>query len=161
MIRLALLLLLILATIADAQDITVNCPSMFVRKQGIGFWMTDRIVCTATVKLPGETLTFPAFVIEPTPVRGIFNRAVDPCVSSGASADGSTLTLNLPRERIVLVGFTPTAEAMTATGSLTRPSGKVYLVSVRYPACPTSAVRGSLGRVRLAAPVTAVGGFVP
>ncbi len=130
----AVAMLLVDAIFCFAQDgsIVIKCPPMPVLKIRVGLWQCQKEVsdCKVTFK-SGEVLDFPAFDIPPTYVRGTLRKAVDPCISSGMSADGSILTLNLPREPVK--GFV--ALQMTATGWLTRPSGKKYAATAVYPNC--------------------------
>jgi hypothetical protein len=151
---LASVFLIVAALPAGAQNVEVRCPAMPILKQNLGLWEAQRTIAVAVVTLPGETLTFHDFTIEATLVRGIRHRTVDACESTGKSEDGSVMTLQLPREPVKLVRGVPTALAMTAPGTLTRPDGKVYAVVVVYPDCRTS----RLGRgQRLAAAIVATG----
>ncbi len=155
MIRLfASILVLVAGLPAWAQNVTIQCPAMTILKQRVGLWEAQRTIAVAVVTLPGETLTFKDFTIEATMVRGVLNRAVDACESTGKSEDGSVMTLQLPREPVKLVRGVPTALAMTAPGTLTRPDGKVFAVVVVYPDCPT--VRIGYGE-RLATSIVATG----
>jgi hypothetical protein len=151
---LAVVFLIVTALPASAQNVEIQCPAMPILKMSVGMWEAQRTIAVAVVTLPGETLTFHDFTIEATLVRGIVNRAVDACESTGKSDDGSVLTLQLPREPVKRVHGVLTALAMTAPGTLTRPDGKVYAVVVVYPDCPTS--RTGRGQ-RLAAPIVATG----
>lgn len=155
---LASVFIFVAALPACAQNVTIQCPAMPIVKQRVGLWEAQRTIAVAVVTLPGETLTFHDFTIEATLVQGILHRAVDACESIGKSEDGSVMTLQLPCEPIKLVRGVPTALAMTATGTLTRPDGKIYSVVVVYPDCPTS----RLGRGhRLAAAIVATGSVAP
>lgn len=137
-----------------AQSIIIKCAPMPIIKLKPGLWQAQRSYESATVTLPGgEVLTFKDFEIPPTLVRGIVARAVDPCVASGTADDGSVMTLQLPREPVIL----GVAQKMVAVGSLTRPSGATYSVTVTYPSCVSRPVLGSLGRKRIADAVTATG----
>jgi len=139
---------------AGAQNVTIQCPSMPILKQRVGLWEAQRTIAVAVVTLPGETLTFHDFTIEATLVRGIRPRVVDACESTGKSADGSVMTLQLPREPVKRVLGVLTALEMSAPGTLTRPDGNVYVVVVVYPDCPTS--RKGRGQ-RLATSIVATG----
>lgn len=137
-----------------AQTVEVHCPAMPVLKIRPGLWQAQKEVSHAIVRLPsGEVINFQEFDIPKTYVRGIFNRAVDPCTSTGRSSDGSILSVRLPREPIRGL-LHPYAVAIQATGTLRRPSGEVWLVNIIYPDCPT---RGTGPRSRIAAAVVAYG----
>jgi hypothetical protein len=151
---LAVVFLFVAALPAGAQNITIQCPAMPIQRLGVGLWEAERTIAVAVVTLPGETLTFKDFTIEATLVRGVLHRAVDACESTGKSEDGSVMTLQLPREPVKMVRGVPTALAMTAPGTLTRPDGKVYQVVVVYPDCPT--IRTGFGK-RLATAIVATG----
>src|ERR1700722_8934538 len=129
---LACALLIAAASPTGAQNIEIRCPAMPVLKHQVGLWQAQRAISVAVVTLPGEVLTFKTFTIEATFVRGILCRAVDGCVATGLSEDGSVMTLQLPCEPVKLVCG-------------------VVVVS---PDCPTSRVGPGQ---RLAAPVVAVG----
>lgn len=152
--------LIFFATRAHGQGtISVACPAMPTLKIRPGLWQAQVEVSVAVVKLSsGETLTFQQFTIQKTLVRGLVRRSVDPCVITGVSADGSVMTLQLPREHVVMRGFTPTALAMTARGTLTRPNGDVLQVILNYPACATH--RAGRG-VRIASAIVATGTVTP
>jgi hypothetical protein len=87
----ALLFVLLFAGIASAQTATVSvyAPPMPVLKKGVGLWEAQREVCVVTVVYSDgkkHTILAPIgipvneAVIPATWVRGIANRAVDPCV---------------------------------------------------------------------------------
>lgn len=153
----AILLLALLSASLRAQDVTVvvKCPAMPVNKISARLWQCQKEVSIAQVTLKsGEVLDFPDFTIPPTYVRGgLLGRAVDPCVSSGAASDGSIMILNLPREPVL--GYV--AVQITATGTLKRPSGEIFALTVVYPNCVSRPVAGSVGRQRMADAVTATG----
>jgi hypothetical protein len=153
----ALLCLIFSASALPAQTIDVYCPQMPIHRVRLGVWQTGRENCVATVKIFGEPdLIVPHDVIAPTFVRGGY---VAPCQAIGTAADGSKLVLNLPAEAVTWTRpGVWTAQQMTATGTLTRPTGKVWNVTVIYPACPARFVRRGL---KMADALTAKGTLTP
>lgn len=130
-------------TVAVAQTVTVAFHPMPIYKQRVGLWLTAKEVADVEVVFPD----FPYRVhrlkrgqddkgqatIPPTYSRGILRRNVDPCVCSGILEDGSSFSLSLPREPI----RGRVAVAITCQGTITRPNGKVYQMTVTIPDCVT------------------------
>lgn len=151
MIRLSLLLILAFASIADAQTITVYAAPMPVYRQRAGLWLTAREDCDVTAMVNGKRVEFKAS-IDPTYVRGVLVRAVDPCECYGISDDGHALRLYLPREPMAGVTATP----MTSPGWFTTPDGVSHACSVYWPASRSR----PMGRgARIADAVTATGTY--
>ena len=138
----ALLFALLFADFASAQTATVSvyAPPMPILKKGIGLWEAQREVCVVTIVYSdGKKLTTRApigipvneAVIPVTWVYGTFNRAVDPCVCEGMLDNGDKISINLPREPVVL-------SRLEREGSRLR----VVVVAVSIE-CPTVLVRSN------------------
>ncbi len=148
------LALLIITSMASAQQVVVTCPAMPVNRISIrpDVWECAREVGTATVTLPDRVLTFKEFVIPPTLVRKVgLRRFVDACNQFGHSEQMDQLSIDLPREPVSLLGV---AQPMKAAVALTLIDGTVYRGFVIYPA--SKSTRVGFGR-RIAAEVTALG----
>lgn len=154
MIRsIAILLLLASAAHGQTVDVSAYCPAMPITRLSLvpNVWECAREVGTGTAKLPSKTLTFREFVIPPTLVRKVvIGHMVDACNQFGFSDDMDQLSIDLPRERVVL----GVAERMTARATLTLHDGTEFRGSVVYPACRSRRV--GIGQ-REAEEVTAYG----
>lgn len=155
MIR-SIAILLLFATVAHGQEIvnvSAYCPAMPVRRLSLipNVWECAREVGTGTAKFSDKTLTFSEFVIPPTLVRKkLIGHMVDACNQFGFSDDMDQLSIDLPRERVVL----GVAARMVAPATLTLHDGTEYHGSVVYPACRSRRVGFGL---REAEEVTATG----
>ena len=154
-VLLLLVLLVLVPSVLLAQHrVEVYCPDMLVAKRGVGHWEAEKLVGEGRVFLPGNKLLFREFIIPATPVFGIGRwRAVEPCVQFGYSDNMDQMHLKLPREPVRF----GVALEMVAVGTLTLHTGEEYDLVVTYPDCRTRPVPWSLGRLRVAEALTAVG----
>lgn len=159
MIRLTIAVLISLASIAEGQTVTIYFHPMPIQRVRPSLWLTAKEVADVQVTFPGEKKIYRLkrgaddkgqATIPPTYSRGIVRRAVDPCLCNGTLDDGSQFSLALPREPV----RGRIAISITCTGTITRPIGQVYAMTVRIPACITR--WDGLGK-RMADAVTATG----
>lgn len=150
MLRNCLVLTLLLCgnALLCAQQISVFCPAMDVKRlepKKNNIWQCAREVGTATIKLPGEPdLEFGEFVIPPTLVRPTnkrfkrlsINFVVDACTQFGFSAQMDQLSISLPAEYV----SAGRAQPMKASVLLTRSDGREFRGFVVYPTSVTSRV---------------------
>jgi hypothetical protein len=136
--------------------IKIECPSMPVRKVSSKLWRCDEEVSVATITINGKNIVIDQFTIPPTYVRWQGGKIyVDACQAMGTAADGTKMILNLPKERIFFQSAKiMIAEAITATGTITFPDGKVGNVVVVYPDC---VARRQSSVLRIADAVVATG----
>jgi hypothetical protein len=139
---LALVFASLSASIASAQTaaVSVYAPPMPILKKGIGLWQAQREACIVTVVYSdGKKLTTRAAIVSPvneaviqaTWVRGILNRAVDPCVCEGELDNGDKIVIKLPREPVVF-------------SRLERQNLGLRIVVVALPIdCPTVLIRSN------------------
>lgn len=179
------LAVMLFASVAYAQvaSVSVYCPPMPVLKKGVGLWQCQLEPTDVTIKYPSGVKTMLAkkprlmkmgsksaivetgdIDIPATYVRGVFRRAVDPCVGTGKLDDGSEFTMKLPREPVILAGFERVgflkrepiiiAVAMDAEVVVVKKNGDKWIGFIRFPDCRTHQVSRW---ERLAEEVTAIG----
>ena len=128
----AIILLLMLPAFAFSQtiDVEVYAPPMRIIKIRAGLWQAVEEPCEVTLTYPDGKMDAIRMsrsrnpdiaVIPPTYVRGLFRRAVDPCIGAGKFANGDLFTMNLPREPVVLRGFQVVAVAIDCPTEIKKP----------------------------------------
>ncbi len=138
--------------------ITIDCPQMPVYRRGIGIFEAQELYASGSIVIDGKStdfqLTFPKCNVYRT---GFTTFMVDAVTAVGTLSDGSKISVDLPPEPVVRRGFSRIAVAITATGTITTPDGKVGQIIVVFPDCRVS--RTGIGSF-MAEPIVAEGTVV-